>query len=43
MLEVAKKNEWIKGVVGWLPLMDSELSKKILNEKYILNKFFNIS
>jgi len=40
MLEVAKKNEWIKGVVGWLPLMNSELSKKILNEKYILNKFF---
>lgn len=40
MLQVAEKNEWIKGVVGWLPLMDSELSKKVLNEKYIPSKFF---
>ena len=40
MLEVAEKNEWIKGIVGWLPLMSSELSKTVLNEKYIPNKFF---
>lgn len=40
MLEVAGKNDWITGVVGWLPLMDPVLSGKILAEKYRLNKYF---
>lgn len=39
MLEVAEKNDWIAGVVGWLPLMDPCLAEKVLNEKYGGNKF----
>jgi L-fuconolactonase len=40
MLEVAEKNEWIKGVVGWLPLMDPLQTSKALNEKYGDQKYF---
>lgn len=40
MLDVAKKNEWIKGVVGWLPLMNTEATNKSFNGKYIANTFF---
>jgi len=40
MLEVAEKNDWITAVVGWLPLMNTYLSAKVLNEKYSLNKYF---
>jgi len=34
MLETAAETEWIKGVVGWLPLMDTEQSEKILSSQY---------
>ena len=40
MLEVAENNNWITGVVGWLPLMDPAKSETVLNEKYSLNKYF---
>ena len=40
MLEVAEKKEWIKGVVGWLPLMDPLGTSKALNEKYGDQKYF---
>ena len=40
MLEVAEKNEWIKGVVGWSPLMDPSETAKALNEKYGDQKYF---
>ena len=40
MLDVARINDWIKGVVGWLPLMNPDLSEKVLTEKYSLNKYF---
>ncbi|HUS01120.1 MAG TPA: amidohydrolase family protein [Chitinophagaceae bacterium] len=40
MLEVAEKNDWITGVVGWLPLKELGLSENVLNEKYSLNKYF---
>ena len=40
MLEVSERNNWIVGVVGWLPLMDPGLAEKALNEKYSLNKYF---
>ncbi len=39
MLEVAAKNEWIKGVVGWLPLMDTAATEKALDE-YSKNNYF---
>lgn len=34
MLEIAAKTEWIKGVVGWLPLMDPAATEKAWREKY---------
>lgn len=40
MLQVAEKNDWIKGVVGWLPLMNTAQTEKVYNEKYKLNKYF---
>lgn len=40
MLENAANTSWIKGVVGWLPLMDAETTNKVLSEKYLSNKYF---
>lgn len=40
MLEVADKTEWIKGVAGWLPLMNPDATVKALEEKYLRNKYF---
>src|SRR4051812_10363286 len=34
MLEVAARTNWIKGVVGWLPLIEPEETDKLLEEKY---------
>src|SRR5690606_41460890 len=38
MLKIAQENQWIKGVVGWLPLMDPKESKKHLKETYLDRK-----
>lgn len=40
MLQVAEKKEWIKGVVGWLPLMNSKETAKALGERYYQQKYF---
>lgn len=40
MLTVAEKTDWIKGVVGWLPLMDSVQTAKALSEKYHQQNYF---
>jgi len=40
MLEVAEKNEWIKGVVGWLPLLNPAETAKAIGEKYYKQKHF---
>jgi L-fuconolactonase len=40
MLEVAENTEWIKGVVGWLPLMNPQETAKTLGEKYYNQKYF---
>lgn len=40
MLEVADTHEWIKGVVSWLPLTDPADTQKLLEEKYLKNKYF---
>lgn len=40
MLETAAGTDWIKGVVGWLPLMDPDATEKVLTEKYLKNKYF---
>src|SRR3989337_2551969 len=40
MMQVASENNWIKGVVGWLPLTNPAETKKILVEKYRSNRYF---
>jgi len=40
MLETAYKTPWISGVVGWLPLMDTDATTQMLNEKYAGEKYF---
>jgi len=40
MLDTAEKTEWIKAVVGWLPLMDPIATQKIWYEKYASNPYF---
>ncbi len=40
MLEVADKNDWIKGVVGWVPLQDPETTSIVLEGKYLANPYF---
>ena len=40
MLKVAEESNWIKGVVGWLPLTDPKQSEKLLEQKYLQNPYF---
>jgi L-fuconolactonase len=40
MLEVASKTPWIKGVVGWLPLMNPEETERLLNGAYLKNNYY---
>ncbi|MDT0677617.1 amidohydrolase family protein [Autumnicola musiva] len=40
MLKVAEESNWIKGVVGWLPLQDPKECEISLEEKYLKNKYF---
>ena len=40
MLEVAEKKEAVKGVVGWLPLMQPDQTEELLQTKYLRNKYF---
>ncbi len=40
MLETAANTEWIKGVVGWLPLMDPDTTHELLTTKYLANPYF---
>ncbi len=40
MLEVARNNDWICGVVAWLPLLDVEKTNQLLNDKFLNKKYF---
>ncbi|MBS1653657.1 MAG: amidohydrolase family protein [Bacteroidetes bacterium] len=40
MLETAERTEWIKGVVGWLPLMDPSAAQRLLQDKYLKEQYF---
>ncbi len=40
MLETAHNKDWIKGVVCWLPLLDTEQTKQLLDEKFLKEKYF---
>jgi len=40
MLEKAAATEWLKGVVGWLPLVDPAATNKALTEKYLSNPYY---
>jgi L-fuconolactonase len=40
MLDVARSNDWIRGVVCWLPLMDTKATERLLEEKFLPDKYF---
>src|SRR5882672_5445992 len=40
MLEIAGQNDWILGVVGWLPLLDPQQTEKALRGSFGKNKYF---
>jgi len=40
MFEIASTNEWIKGVVGWLPLTDVEATEKMLKTQLLQHHYF---
>jgi L-fuconolactonase len=40
MLEVAIENDWVQGVVCWLPLMDTEQTARILEDDFLPNRYF---
>lgn len=40
MLEAAAATDWIKGVVGWLPLTDPVAAGNALTGKYLKNRYF---
>jgi len=40
MLETAYKKDWIYGVVGWLPLMDTKATQRSLEERFLKEKYF---
>lgn len=40
MLETAASKDWIKGVVGWLPLMKPNETQRLLEERFLKEKYF---
>ncbi len=40
MLHTANQTDWIRGVVGWLPLMDPDATVKALQNKYGKEEYF---
>src|SRR5690348_10096650 len=39
MLEAAERNDWIKGVVGWVPLKHPLAAKELLDKKYFNHSY----
>ena len=39
MLQAAERNEWIKGVVGWVPLKQPAVAKDLLDKEYFNNPY----
>ena len=40
MLETAYKTDWIRGVVGWLPLKNTEATQQLLEKRFLEEKYF---
>jgi L-fuconolactonase len=40
MLEIASENDWIHGVVCWLPLMNTKETARLLEEDFLSNRYF---
>ena len=40
MLETAYKTDWICGVVAWLPLTDPEKTQRLLDERFLKERYF---
>lgn len=40
MLDTAYKSNWIRAVVGWLPLIDTKRTQQLLEERFLQEKYF---
>ena len=40
MLETAYKTDWIRGIVGWLPLLDTKATQQLLEDRFLKEKYF---
>jgi len=40
MLDTARRTDWISGVVVWLPLMDTNATQRLLEERFLKEKYF---
>ncbi|MFI5132262.1 MAG: amidohydrolase family protein [Chitinophagales bacterium] len=40
MLETASRSEWISGIVCWLPLMDTQATRQLLEKRYLKEEYF---
>jgi len=40
MLETAYKTDWICGIVGWLPLMNTNATQRLLEERFLKERYF---
>jgi L-fuconolactonase len=40
MLETAYKTDWICGIVGWLPLMNTKATQRLLEQRFLKEKYF---
>jgi L-fuconolactonase len=40
MLDAARQHDWIGGVVAWLPLMDPVETQRLLQDKFLKEKYF---
>jgi L-fuconolactonase len=40
MFETAARTDWIKGIVAWLPLLNPDRSRQLLDEKFLAAKYF---
>ena len=40
LLDTAYKTDWISGVVAWMPLMHPQMTRRLLEERFLQEKYF---